>query len=435
MRLAYDAVRRRPARSAATGLGIGMATGLVVLLLALSAGVQTSATRLAAASGIDLLATSANTSLSSGSFPPVTEAHALPAQLAHADPNIATASPWLISDLTYANTSLYEASNASPSGNGVPGGWGPTGAGSVGWIPSDNVGIETPGIVNGTGFDPSTDPHYDGGAYDGPVTHETELDQGLATILHIGVGGIVWVSDQSVAGPSGLAEWFENATPFRVVALTEPFWLIPSALIGFFYLSELQGLEGDHGASQDFASLVLVHLHDGSNPSNDQTILARDFPSLTIFTIGNILGAIQQAVDLYRTFGAFIGVIGLVVATLFTTTVLLMSVDDRSKELALLRAVGYRRASIGVLVLEEGLLLGSIGLVLGLGFGALGAYALNAFLGRLIAGLPTGFSFISLDASVVASAAVEVLVIGILASVVPALRAMGLPVAQELRAP
>jgi putative ABC transport system permease protein len=435
MRLAYDAVRRRPARSAATSLGIGLATGLVVLLLALSAGVQTSATRLAASSGIDLLATSANTSLSSGSFPPVTNAHSLPQRIESADPNVATASPWLVSDLTYANTSLFATSNESADGSRIPAGWGPSGAGSVGWIPSANLGIETPGIVNGTGFTDPSDPHYENGTYAGPSTHEVELDQGLATILHLGVGGLVWVSDESVAGPSELHGWFQNASLFRVVAITEPFWLIPSALIGFFYLSELQGLEGDQGESQDFASLVLVHLHDGTHPAADQTLLARAFPALTIFTIGNILGAVQQAVDLYRTFGALIGAIGLIVATLFTTTVLLMSVDDRSRELALLRAVGFSRGRVGVLVLQEGLILGSIGLVLGLGFGSIGAYVLNLFLERLISGLPAGFTFVSVDAGVVATAALEVLAIGLLASVAPAARAMALPVAQELRAP
>jgi len=61
VRYALDAVRRRPGRSAMTSLGIGLAVGLVVLLLALSAGVQTSATTLASESGVDLVAASDNT--------------------------------------------------------------------------------------------------------------------------------------------------------------------------------------------------------------------------------------------------------------------------------------------------------------------------------------------------------------------------------------
>src|SRR5579871_6404048 len=261
-----DAIRRRPGRSAATVVGIGLSTGLVVLLLALSSGVQTSATRLAASSGIDLLATSANTSISDGTFPPVLDAHRVPSQLSGTDPNVASASPWLLGDLVFANSSLFAASNLSANGTGVPADWGPTSGGAVGWIPDDNGGLETP-------------------------------------------------------------------------------------------------------------------------------------------------------------------------ATLFTTTVLLMSVDDRSRELALLRAIGYTRARIGGLVLQEGLFLGALGLGLGLVVGTLGAYGLNAFLDRLLPGLPAGFSFVSIDATVVAGGSLEVLVIGVLASLAPAARAMGIPVAEELRAP
>ncbi|HEY6238278.1 MAG TPA: hypothetical protein VIZ68_03730, partial [Thermoplasmata archaeon] len=188
LRLAVDAVRRRPGRSAATALGIGLATGLVVLLLALSTGIQGSATRLATASGIDLLATSANTSLSTGSFPPVSSAHDLPGSLQGADPNVATASPWLVGALTFANESLYAAVNASASGPPVPPSWAPTSAGSVGWIPSANAGLETPQVVVGRGFSSAGDPHYGTGGYDGPFTHEIEVDQGLATLMHLSVG-------------------------------------------------------------------------------------------------------------------------------------------------------------------------------------------------------------------------------------------------------
>jgi ABC-type antimicrobial peptide transport system permease subunit len=435
MRYAWDAVRRRPGRSLATAFGIGLATGLVVLLLALSAGIQSSAYRLAASSGIDLLATSANTSLASDTFPPIPRAHALPSEVGASDPNVAATSPWLISSLVYANSSLYAAANASANGASVPSSWAPTSAGTVGWIPGDNNGLDAPSPVSGSGFTAPGDPLWDNGSYLGPRTGETELDIGLAAVLHVNVGGMIWVSARSVTGPSALSAWFSNATQYRVVAITEPFFLLPSALLGFFYLSELQELTGSATAATDFASLILIHLTDPTNPSADQSRIAAAFPSLSVFTIGNILGEIQSAVDLYRTFGTLVGAIGLVVATLFTTTILLMSVDDRSREIALLRAVGFQRARIGAYVLEEGLLLSFAGLGIGLVLGGIGAYEINEFLRRLIVGLPSGFTFVSFDATVIASGIAEVLAVGFVASIGPALRAMSFPVAEELRAP
>ena len=431
MAYALDAIRRRPARSALTALGIGLAVGLVVMLLALSNGIESSSTTLAAESGVDLVAASANTTLTSDEFPPISGAHTLAVQIPKVDPNVVTASPWLIDDLVFGNSSLRSASqNAS-----VPSGWAPTPSGTVGWIPSDNTGIEVPEIYNGTGFTAPGDPHYANGTFNGPSTHEVVLDQSLATVLHVGVGQSVWVNASAPPTVAALPGWYANATRLTVVGISGPFWLLPSALLAFAYLSEVQEISGGASSSTDYASLILIHLNDPTTATTDQVKIAASFPGLSVFTLSNILGEIQHVVNLYRTFGELIGLIGLVVAALFTTTILQMSVDDRSRELALLRAVGYRRAAVGLLVVEEGLLLGALGLAIGLPIAYLGTYGLNYVLLRFVAGLPTSFSFVSFDLGVVTAGVAIVVAIGLLASIAPAARAMLLPVAEELRAP
>ena len=431
MRYALDAIRRRPGRSALTALGIGLAVGLVVILLAISAGIQTSSSELATASGVDLIAASPNTTLIGNSLPPVDHAHALASEIPAAIPNVAVASPWLIGDLVYGNASLYADVNSSA----VPGGWSLTESGSVGWIPSDNSGIQTPDITNGSGFTAPGDPHYANGTYRGPATHEIVLDQGLASVLGVTVGSIVWAAP-AAPGPGGtLAGWYQNATPFRIVGVSGPFWLVPSALLGFLYLSEMQELEGGASSSTDYASLILIHLTDPTQASADQTKIEVHFPDLTVFTLADILGEIQHVVNLYRTFGVLIGAIGLVVAALFATTVLQMSVDDRSRELALLRAIGYSRARVALFVVEESVLLAGFGFAIGLPIAYAGAYGLNLILLRLVPGLPTSFAFVSFDPGVILAGIGLIVAIGLVAAVAPAARAMQLPVAEELRAP
>jgi len=414
-----------------TSLGIGLAVGLVVLLLALSNGIQTSATTLATESGVDLIATSANTTLVSGEFPPVSEAHSLATRIPTADPNVATASPWLVSDLVFGNLSLWSAANNSS----VPAGWTPTESGTVGWIPSDNSGIETPDLDGGSGFTAPGDPHYANGTYSGAETHEIVIDQGLATVLRASVGSAVWVGASEPPSPSALRGWYANATEFRVVGISGPFWLIPSALLAFVYLSELQAIVGGGTPATDYASLVLIHLTDPTTAAGDQSRLEAAFPALTVFTLSDILGEIQHVVSLYRTFGELIGAIGVVVAALFATTVLQMSVDDRSREIALLRAVGHSRSSVGSMVVEEAVVLSLFGLAVGLPLAYLSAYGLNLYLRHLLAGLPTSFSFVSFDLGVLLSGLALVLAVALVAAVAPAARAMQLPVAEELRAP
>ena len=431
MRYAWDAIRRRPGRSLLTSFGIGLSVGLVVLLLALSNGIQTSATTLATSSGVDLIGASANTTITSGQFPPISGAHRLASAVPAADPNVATASPWLLSQIVFGNASLWNASNTSA----VPTGWGPTGSGTVGWIPSDTAGLQVPELYNGTGFTLPGDPHYANGTYTGPRTGQIVLDQAIASVLGVRVGDRVWASPAAPTSAAALGPWYANATAFRVVGVSGPFWLVPSALLAFVYLSELQRIVGGASASTDYASLLLVHLHDPTTAATDQARIQAAFPALTVFTLSNLLGAIQHVVNLYRTFGTLVGLVGIVVAALFATTVLQMSVDDRSRELALLRAVGHTRASVGALVVEESVVLSAIGLAIGFPVAYLGALVLNSFLLGLVGGLPSGFSFVGFDDGVFASGLLIVLAIALVAAIAPAARAMQLPVAEELRAP
>ena len=259
-------------------------------------------------------------------LPPVDHAHGLVGAMRSVDPNVQTASPWLVSELVFGNASLWSRANASD----VPGTWGPTSSGSIGWIPSDNTGIQVPDLYTGTGFTAPGDPHYANGTFAGPATGQIELDQGLAGVLNVTVGDPVWAAASSPTGPSDLSAWYTSATEFRVVGITGPFWLVPSALLAFVYLSELQSIVGGATPSTDYASLVLIHLFDPTSTGKDQSLLDAAFVGLTIFTLGDILGEIQHIVNLYRTFGELIGVVGLVVAALFTTTVLQMSVDDQN---------------------------------------------------------------------------------------------------------
>lgn len=431
MRYAWDALRRRPGRAAASALGIGLATALVVTLLATSEGIDSSADRLAVASGVDLLVTSGNTSILGGSYPTFGGAHAIPTSFVRADPNVETASPWLLGSLTFANVSLRNATAA----NAVPLGWAPTDAGSVGWIPGQSSGLDLPPILNGPGYPTPSDPLYSNGTYGGAPTHAVVLDAQLAAVLAVRPGDPVWISPAAPSGPQSLPAWFETARTFTVVGISGPYWLLPSALLGFLYLSEMQQLVYGGTERGDAASLVLVHLSDPTDPPADQSKLAAAFPALSFFTLSDILTTVQNAVSLYRTFGALVGFAGLAVAVLFATTVLLMSVEDRSRELALLRAIGYPRRTVVRYVLEESLIVSAFGLLAGLALGYVGAFVFNLTLLRLVSGLPAGFSFVAFDGAVLGLAVVEVTVVAIAAAVLPAVRSWTIPIALELRSP
>ncbi len=73
--------------------------------------------------------------------------------------------------------------------------------------------------------------------------------------------------------------------------------------------------------------------------------------------------------DLYRSFGLFLGLFAVLVGGLGMMNTTLMSVFERTREIGLLRAVGWRRRRIVVMIWGESLVLALVGGVVGIGLG------------------------------------------------------------------
>lgn len=99
---------------------------------------------------------------------------------------------------------------------------------------------------------------------------------------------------------------------------------------------------------------------------------------------------IQQALGFIKTFLLVFAVIALFVGSFIIANTFSMLVAQRTRELALLRAVGASRRQVTRSVLAEALVVGVLGATVGLAFGLLVAVGLQALLGAFGAGLPKG---------------------------------------------
>ncbi len=99
---------------------------------------------------------------------------------------------------------------------------------------------------------------------------------------------------------------------------------------------------------------------------------------------------IQQALGFIKTFLLVFAVIALFVGSFIIANTFSMLVAQRTRELALLRAVGASRRQVTRSVLAEALVVGVVGATVGLAFGLLVAVGLQALLGAFGAGLPKG---------------------------------------------
>ncbi len=118
-----------------------------------------------------------------------------------------------------------------------------------------------------------------------------------------------------------------------------------------------------------------------------------------------------------------------VVAAFGIVNTLTMNVLEQSRELAILRAIGMRRAQLGRLILAQALALALISLLPGVCLGSALAYLINLTTYPLV-GQRIAFQ---LDAALVLGCAIAAVGITVLAALIPARRAARVQVAQALQ--
>jgi len=141
------------------------------------------------------------------------------------------------------------------------------------------------------------------------------------------------------------------------------------------------------------------------------------------FTIEN-QQSVSQFVDILTTFVSVFGYVALFVACFIIYNTFSILVAQRTRETALLRAIGAKRKQVLLAIVLEAVLVGLVASVLGLIGGVLLASALKAFVGTLFtvqSGVPT------LSTSAIATAFIVGVGVTVLSGLVPAWRSTKVP--------
>ncbi|UCC93001.1 MAG: ABC transporter permease [Thermoplasmata archaeon] len=186
----------------------------------------------------------------------------------------------------------------------------------------------------------------------------------------------------------------------------------------------------------DPVSEILVDLDDGVDTEGTKRTLEEDFdysPRLTVSTDRDIYNRLDSLFQTFEGFAQLIALITIVVALLFIATVMIISVKERTREIGALRAIGFSRKSVFMLVLREGFIISVAGFVLGLLMGLVDVWGLNYFIKRSIEGIPEGIEVTQLTGWVVVEVTLVGLVIGAVAGLLPAYWATRVDIAKTLR--
>ncbi|MGM0770766.1 MAG: ABC transporter permease [Halobacteriota archaeon] len=148
-----------------------------------------------------------------------------------------------------------------------------------------------------------------------------------------------------------------------------------------------------------------------------------DVKPYSIFNQADILDQLDELSDALTSLFTSVALISLLVGSIGIMNIMLVTVTERTKEIGLLKSLGYTRSNILYLFIIESIILGLIGGILGTVLGFVGSYAAVSFLGLPYI-FPTYLLFLGVGIAVV---------VGLIAGIYPANKASKLNPVDSLR--
>lgn len=357
---------RRPARTALTLLGVALAVASYVALTGLAKGMIEGASASHEERGVDLVVTHRGmVELYSGSLPQELGA------VIRKQPGVADVAAELLTALEFSD------------GQAIVAGW-----------PVDQFTFREMRLKEGRAPKPGAG--------------EVAIGEALAQAAGVGVGGEIEL----------------NFEMFRVVGISayDNGYLRNMAIMP---LEDLQALL----ARPDTVSLYQIRLHDPGNAEASEAIRAAIMalrPNLNVSTTAEAVRS-TKLVQMIDSSSFAISLVALAIGCLSVLNTMAMGVEERTREIGILAAIGWTRGRILGLILSEGFLIAGLGGIVGIGLGWIGH-------DYLVTSVTQGAE---LDASTILGQALRAqaiaLLVGLIGAFIPAWRASRLAPAAALR--
>lgn len=210
--------------------------------------------------------------------------------------------------------------------------------------------------------------------------------------------------------------------PRRIVGIIGPTGALEDDAV-FAELGVVQGRLKQPGA----LSFIEVSALCRGCPIEDMVAqIAAVIPQGRVAPIQQAVAARERAVQQFTRFAYVVSIVVLLVGGLVVTTTMMASVTERTQEIGILRAVGFRRAQVARVVLLEALGVNIVGGVLGWLAGTLAARLLGQTLTELTLPVP-------IDPRLALVAVALAMLLGASGGIYPALRAARMDPSQALR--
>ena len=157
-----------------------------------------------------------------------------------------------------------------------------------------------------------------------------------------------------------------------------------------------------------------------------------NIPDIQVVTMTQVMGTIMNLVGSAQTLLISVIIIAIVISAVGIINTLLMSVNERTREFGMMKAIGASGLDISKLVFIETLLLTVIGGIIGVLFSILGSGLIEGFVKGIIPYSPSG-RLISPDSGLIVLCLLFSVVIGIICGIYPAIKSSRLTPMEAIR--
>ncbi len=200
---------------------------------------------------------------------------------------------------------------------------------------------------------------------------------------------------------------------------------LPTDRGAYMSLNTLQNLTSNDGKVSDIA----VKVADNANVTTVSQSIQNAYPNqLTATTAADQANRINQSLGFINTASLAISLLAIVIGGIGIINVMIMSVFERTREIGVLKAVGWRSSRILTMILGESIILTLTAAVVGIITGVIGIETL-----LLVAGAAGSTFKPVLTLDVLARAVGLALLVGIIGGLYPAYRASKLQPTEALR--
>jgi putative ABC transport system permease protein len=240
----------------------------------------------------------------------------------------------------------------------------------------------------------------------------------------------VRLGDRLIASgtPGSGLQMFTAIQACRVVGIGDFYFDLPTQRSLAIASPILRGLLDRPAGS---ASLILVRMTEPSRADVLAQWIQRRDPRVDAFSIQEFLARTGARLTYFNQFSLILGTISVAVSFLLIAAIVTLSVGERLGEIAMLRALGFTRARIVVLILAEGAALAGAALPGAILLGIAIASDLDRIL-RSAPGVPETLHFFTLTPAAVARTAALLLGTGALGGLYPAALSARLEIATTL---